>query len=195
MNFLQGIQQRYTTKMYDSTQKVDAAVVEQLKAVLHLSPSSINSQPWRFTFVSGDKLKTQLAKVSMFNEPKILNASHLVVFGVLDDIDDFESRLTEGQANYYNRVLKILPKDDIHQWMTHQVYLSLGVFLSACAQLGVDSTPMEGIDVKRYDEMLGYKNYKTVFAVAIGYRDKEDANQMDKNPKSRLPISEVVKVL
>ncbi len=195
MEFLNSMQNRYTTKMYDSTKKIDSKIIEQLKAVLHLSPSSINSQPWRFTFVRDETLKIQLAKESMFNEPKVVNASHLVVFSVLDNIDDFESHLTEGQANYYNRMIKLLPEEEIRQWMSHQVYLALGVFLSACAQMGVDSTPMEGIEVKAYDKILDYKNYKTLFAVAIGYRDKEDANQIDKNPKSRLPFDEVVKML
>ena len=36
-------------------------------------------------------------------------------------------------------------------------------------------------------------NYTALFAVAIGYRDPEDSNQLHLRPKSRLPLEEVVK--
>ena len=78
-------------------------------------------------------------------------------------------------------------------WLTSQVYLSLGFFLSATATLGIDSTPMEGINTKEYDAILKDDNYKTLFAVAIGYRDKEDENQPSMNPKFRLDAEDVIR--
>jgi len=52
MNFLELAQQRYTTKKYNPTQKITNEEIETLKQILQLSPSSINSQPWHFTFVA-----------------------------------------------------------------------------------------------------------------------------------------------
>ena len=65
--------------------------------------------------------------------------------------------------------------------------------MSACASLGIDSTPMEGIDNKKYDEILKLEDYSTLFAVAIGYRDPNDTNQPSITPKSRLDINTVIK--
>lgn len=79
--------------------------------------------------------------------------------------------------------------------MQHQVYLSLGFFLSACAQLEIDSTPMEGINTAEYDRILDLKGYKTLFAAVIGYRNPDDANQPSVKPKSRLPLDEVVRTI
>ena len=44
---------------------------------------------------------------------------------------------------------------------------------------------MEGILPSEYDKHLPKNGYRTLFAVAIGYRDPEDANQPDRTPKRR----------
>ncbi len=73
------------------------------------------------------------------------------------------------------------------------MYIALGYFLSACASIGIDSTPMEGILPEEYDKILQENDYRTLFAVAIGYRNPEDKNQPSFTPKKRLPLEEVVK--
>ena len=50
------MEQRYTTKKYDVSKKIENQKIEELKEILRLSPSSINSQPWKFTFVSDKEL-------------------------------------------------------------------------------------------------------------------------------------------
>lgn len=195
MNFLDLAKNRYTTKVYQN-KKISEEKINDLKEILRLAPSSINSQPWRFIFVSDENKKQELAKVSFFNESKINNASHLVVFLGFDDLEKFESQirkcLPEGQINYYLQNVKPKGEGVTKKWLHRQVYISLGYFLSACASMGIDSTPMEGIQMEKYDEILQQDGYKTLFAVAIGYRDSNDSNQPDKNPKSRLPLEEVI---
>ena len=197
MSFLKSMQERYTTKMYDSSKKIDKQKIEELKEILRLSPSSINSQPWEFIFVSDEETKKQLAEVSKHNKEKILNCDTVVVFNGIDNISLFEEqinqRLPEGSINYYNNFIKPLPKHGVEAWIHKQVYLALGVFMSACAEMQIDSTPMEGIQPKEYDKILNQTDYKTVVAIAIGYRDKEDYNQLSKNPKSRRNAEEVIK--
>lgn len=196
MNFLELAKTRYTTKKYNPERKISEEEIQALKEIVRLSPSSINSQPWKFTFVSEGELKNKLAEVSFFNEPKIKNASHLVVFSAISEISLFEQQikenLPEGSVAYFNSFLKPLPETEIKSWLTNQVYLSLGFFLSACASMGIDSTPMEGIETKKYDQILGLNGYSSLFAVAIGYRDQEDANQPLIKPKFRLDLDQVV---
>ena len=59
--------------------------------------------------------------------------------------------------------------------------------------MGIDSTPMEGVETDAYDRILQQDEYKTLFAVAIGYRDKEDANQPSITPKFRLEKERVIR--
>lgn len=196
MNFLDIAQSRYTTKVYDSAKQIPQEQIEKLKEVLRLSPSSINSQPWQFFFISDKETKKKLAEVSYFNEHKINDSSLLVVFAAMDDIDKFEIHvkrdLPEGAVAYYNNNIKSLPEATVRSWMQNQVYLSLGFFLSACATMGIDSTPMEGIQQKEYDKILKLNGYKTLFAVALGYRKSDDSNQPSITPKSRLNADDVI---
>jgi nitroreductase / dihydropteridine reductase len=199
MKFINLSKSRYTTKKYNPSKKISDNEIEELKEILRLSPSSINSQPWKFIFVSNEEIKNQLAEVSYFNEQKIKDASHLVVFCAIDDIQSFENQinknLPEGAVGYYNQFIKPLSEQEIKSWLKHQVYLSLGYFLSACASMSIDSTPMEGIKSNEYNAILDLKNYTTLFAVAIGYREQNDPNQPKIKNKSRLQMEEMVKVL
>ncbi|MBU7571398.1 MAG: nitroreductase family protein [Flavobacterium sp.] len=196
MNFLDLAKSRYTTKSYNPNKRISEETIAELKEILSLSPSSINSQPWKFIFISDEKLKSELAGVSYFNQQKINDASHLVVFSVIDDIQLFENQirqnLPEGSVNYYNQFLKPKPEAEIKSWLEHQVYLSLGFFLSACASMDIDSSPMEGIKNEEYDKILQLDGYKSLFAVTIGYRNPEDFNQPSVKAKSRLSLEQTI---
>lgn len=132
MDFFNIAKSRYTTKKYNSSKKISEDEIEQLKEILRLAPSSINSQPWKFTFVSDENLKDQLAKASYFNEHKVKDASHLVIFSVIDNIEKFEKQiqdsLPEGNVAYYMQKMKPQPDNVVKSWLAHQVYISLGFF-------------------------------------------------------------------
>lgn len=193
------MQQRYTTKKYDASKKIESEKIRELQQVLQLSPSSINSQPWKFTFVSDTDTKEQLSKVSWLNTSKVLESDTVVVFNRINDIALFEKQieeeLPEGAVNYYKEFIKPKTEEEIKAWFGKQVYLALGIFLSACAEMGIDATPMEGIEPANYDAILNNKEYATLVAVAIGYRDDEDFNQPDRKPKSRLAFDKVIETV
>ena len=199
MSFLQKMQQRYTTKKYDSTKKIANQKIEELKEILRLSPSSINSQPWKFTFISDAEVKKKLSKVSWVNTEKILDCDSVVVFSRLDSLAAFEAQikkeLPKGAVDYYKEFIKPVPEAKIKSWFDRQVYLSVGVLLSACAEMGIDATPMEGIEPENYDKILGNTDHATLVAVAIGHRDPDDFNQPSKKPKSRRTLNDVIEVV
>ncbi|REC48604.1 nitroreductase family protein [Chryseobacterium pennipullorum] len=196
MNFLDKMKTRYTVKKYNPQGKISDDQIAALKEIIQLSPSSINSQPWNFIFVNDPELKKQLGDKSYFNKEKVLDSSHVIVFQVIKSIENFEKQieanLPEGSVNYYRTMVKPKGEDAIKSWLGHQVYLSLGVLLSACAAMGIDSTPMEGIEPEGYDAILKNERYETLFAVAIGERDDADANQPKFNAKTRLKAEKVI---
>lgn len=199
MSFLEIAKSRYTTKKYDPTKKVSGDKVEQLKEILQLSPSSINSQPWKFTIVTSSEVKDLLATKSAFNEQKIKEASHLVVFHVISTKEGFEQLrmedAAEGSKMYYNNFLKPRSEEEVTAWLKNQVYISLGFFLAACGTMGIDATPMEGIDNLEFDKILNQDGtYKSTFAVAIGYRDTEDTNQPSHTPKTRAEQKAIIEI-
>ncbi|WP_036155850.1 nitroreductase family protein [Maribacter forsetii] len=196
MDFKQFAQNRYTTQKYDVSRKISNSDIEDLKHILKLSPSSINSQPWLFTFVSNEQVKNALADASYSNAPKIKNASHLVVFSVMDNLEEFEKRveenLLENSIKFYKQYIKTQPKEKTVNWLSNQVYITLGFFLAACASMEIDSTPMEGIDAAKYKDILNITDHKVLFSVAIGYRDENDNTQPNLIGKSRLSGDTVI---
>ena len=125
MSFLDLAKNRYTTKTY-SDKKIDTNKIEELKEILRLSPSSINCQPWHFTFVGNPEVKEKLAKVSFVNEQKIREASHLVVFSVIDNLEKFEEFITNNlhplAVDYYKNAIKSRGNEVVKYWLEKQVY-------------------------------------------------------------------------
>ncbi len=181
--------QRYTTKVYATNRTLDQEIIDDLTEILHLSPSSINSQPWHFTIVSDPELKARLGESSYFNENKIKQCQLLVVFSAVSDTTYFENelltQLPQGAIDYYNSVLKPQGDKVVLDWFARQVYLSVGILLGACAKMKLDSSPMEGIDSQSYQQILGLTHHRPLVAVAVGYRDLSDRNHPSITPKSR----------
>lgn len=75
---------RYSTKAFDPSKKLTAEEADKIKTLLQYSPSSTNSQPWHFIVASTEEGKARVAKSAAgnytFNERKMLDASHVVVF-------------------------------------------------------------------------------------------------------------------
>lgn len=197
MSFLDLAKIRYATKKYDAARKIDAEKIEELKEIIRLSPSSINSQPWKFTFVTNEAVKKELAAQSYMNEQSINDVSLLVVFSVMEDIEYFEKRnisiLPEAwRTLFYEPMIKSNGDVATKSWMEHQVYLSLGYFLSACISMGLDATPMEGINIQGYNEILSQDGFTPLFSVSVGYADLSDWAHPSVLPKSRFELEEVV---
>ncbi len=199
MSFIKSMRLRYTTKKYDASKPIENEKIEELKEILHLSPSSINSQPWKFTFISDADTKQKLSEVSWINTPKVLDCDTVIVFSKINNLSLFEAQiektLPKRAVDYYKEFIKPLPEEQIKAWFDKQVYLALGVLLSACAVMEIDATPMEGIIPSSYDEILNQTDYATLVAVAIGYRAEDDFNQPSKNPKSRRDINQIIETI
>jgi nitroreductase/dihydropteridine reductase len=199
MNILDLIQKRYTAKKYNAKKAIPQEKIEDLKEILRLTPSSINIQPWKFTFVQNQEIKAKLASVSMHNGEKINQAQLLVVFSVADDLDAFQkvvdNELGEARRNWYNQIKASMPEADLKIWLSKQVYIALGVSLTASAALGLDSTAMEGIESDKYKTILNMATYKPLFAMAVGYASAEDSNRIEVTPKSRRLLENVIETI
>ena len=208
MNIAQIAQARYTTKAFDPERKIPEAVVEQLCAVLRNAPSSVNSQPWHFIVAASPEAKLRVAKATQggftYNEPKLRNASHVIVLCGHTRLDDAHLDAVIAQENsdgrfampeamatqdktrrFYVNLHQNEMKDD-RSWIERQVYIALGGLLLAAGAVNVDACPMEGFDAAVLDAELGLaaQGLTSVVLVALGYRGADDFNA--RLPKSRL---------
>ena len=199
---------RYSTKVFDANKKISAEDFEQIKDMLQMSPSSTNIQPWSFVIADDDAGKARIAKSTQgafhFNTPKVLDASHVVVFctrihaddeymqAVLEKEDqdgryaqpEFKAQMHQGRQLFLD-MHRFDTKDEPH-WLAKQVYLNMGGVLLGSALLGIDTVPMEGVDLQTLDTEFDLRSkFFFVFSVvSFGYRNDEDFNA--KIPKSRL---------
>ena len=206
--------QRYSTKAFDASKKLTALEAEKIKTLLRYSPSSTNSQPWHFIVASTEEGKARVAKSAaggyVFNERKMLDASHVVVFcakTAMDDAwlekvvdqEDADGRFATPEAkaaNHKGRTffadLHRKDRQDDAQWMAKQVYLNVGNFLLGVGAMGLDAVPIEGFDADVLDAEFGLKEkgFTSLVVVPVGHHSVEDFNKA--LPKSRLPEETVV---
>ena len=199
MNILELIQKRYSAKQYNSDKAIPEEKIEALKEILRLAPSSINIQPWKFTFVQNPEIKAKLASVSMHNTQKINQAKLLVVFSVADDLDAFqkvvENELPKARSDWYKQMKASMPEAELKTWLAKQLYIALGVGLTASIALDLDSTAMEGIEADKYMDILNMSTYKPLFAMAVGYGSEDDFNRIEVTPKSRRSHENVIETI
>ena len=191
MDIIKLLQSRYTTKVYDPSFRLSEEQLATIKEVLRLSPSSINSQPWAFELIDDKALKSVLAEESWSNLERVKQASLLIVFYTYRDVETFikeriDTQETPAQAQtYFHNYVASQGSEAIQAWQTHHIYLALGVLLTSLASMGLDSTPLEGIDVDKYDKILGREKYRPVLAVLVGRHAEDDFNHPSRKSKQR----------
>ncbi len=213
-SILTAAQHRYTTKAFDTNQRISDAQMAEIEALLRLAPSSINSQPWHFVIAATKAGKALVAKGTSgaysSNAAKVLNASHVVVLCTKMNLDMahlqavIDQEAADGRiandtakaAQYNGRAfflnLHRFHQRDLQHWADKQVYLALGTLLLGVASMGIDACPIEGFDNALLDEALGLpaQGLTSTVVVALGYRSEADANA--KLPKSRFAASQVI---
>lgn len=201
------LQWRYAVKKFDPLKKIPAPIWEALERTLVLAPSSFGLQPWKFLVVTDAAVRERLVAAS-WNQRQVADGSHHVVFAIKKDlgaadVDRYLKRVSvvrkvplESLDGFKKVLLGFLsqPKEkfDVNDWSARQAYIALGQFMTAAAMLGVDTCPMEGIDPKKYDEILclAPEGYQTVVACTAGYRAAED--KYASVPKVRYETDEVI---
>ncbi|MGF1689390.1 NAD(P)H-dependent oxidoreductase [Photobacterium japonica] len=204
---------RYTAKKYDAAKRISADDMAVIKEALRMSASSINSQPWKFVIVESDAAKQRFhdtfANMHQFNQAHAKEASHTILFAYDPNFtkEKFAKRVdaevTCGHlpADMYDMFMGAYAFAEANtdeagfngNWTKAQVYIALGNILHTLARLGIDSTPMEGVDPTLIGEQFSAEldGHVCELALAIGYhKDGEDYNHG--LPKARLAMDDVL---
>ncbi|KJF88367.1 oxygen-insensitive NAD(P)H-dependent nitroreductase NfsB [Photobacterium phosphoreum] len=207
MSIIDAAEKRYSTKVFDPSRKLNNEQLQQIKALIRLSASSVNSQPWHVIVAATDEAKQRIAKAAegsyVFNKPKIVDASHVLVFCSKTTIDDdylndllaceqqdgrflneqSKQRMLDGRNFFVDLHRKTL--DDADHWMQKQVYLNIGSLLLGVAAMGIDAVPIEGFDRDILDKEfdLNKQGFTSLVVVPVGYHSADDFNA--DVPKSR----------
>lgn len=202
---IEDLNWRYATKLFDPKKKVSQSDLNELLEALRLSASSHGIQPWKFVVVTDKKLREELRK-SARGQPQVTDASHLIVLCVRTNVDEKHiKKYIQDMAKTRNVTVNSLKdyegsmtgsikrkdKEEILEWSIRQVYISLGMLLTACATKRIDACPMEGFDHTTFDRLLGLEKEKltSVVLCPVGYRGND---KYAKAKKVRFPQSEII---
>jgi nitroreductase len=200
---------RYATKKFDPAKKLSDADLEELTNVLRLSPSSYGIQPWKFLIISDPAIRSELRKAA-WDQAQITDASHLVVLCAKttlrkEDIDEYIAHIattrgigSDALTPLHDMIMGSLSRqtpEGITGWNQKQVYIALGLLLSAAAQKQIDSCPMEGFDATAFDNILGLSAQGLTATVLcpLGYRAADD--EAAQHAKVRFPKDKIVQTL
>ena len=189
-NLIDLLKWRYATKKMDSSQSVSEDKVEQILEAIRLTATSSGLQPYEVIVVTNSEVRERIKAIA-WNQGQITDGSHLLVFAAWDNytterinhmfdwVNEVRGFRNQGWEDYRQMLLNNYPNRDAEvnfQHAARQAYIGLGTALLAAAELGVDSTPMEGFDPDALDEILDLRSrgLRSVVILPLGYREAEN---------------------
>lgn len=186
---LDKLQWRYAAKKMDATRAVPQDKVDRIIEAARLAPTSSGLQPYEIIVVTSKAVREQIQPIA-WNQAQITDGSHLLVFAAWDNYtperinhmfdltNEQRGGTNEGWENYRQLLLKTYPPRDAEvnfQHAARQAYIGLGAALIAAAFEEVDSTPMEGFEPAKLDEILKLRErgLRSVAILPLGYRADE----------------------
>jgi len=209
---LDAYQFRHAVKEYDESKKISEEDFLFILETGRLSPSSYGLEPWKFLIVQSAELRKKLMNVASGAEYKLKGASHFIIVlartnmrydsvyvhnhmrSVQQMSDEWIEMVLKGLREFQEIKWKMFENDRaLSDWSSKQTYIALANMMTAAAQIGIDSTPIEGFhydDVRALLEsegLLENGQYQPSVMAAFGYRKEEP-----KREKTRKSLNEIV---
>ncbi|WP_319532986.1 NAD(P)H-dependent oxidoreductase [uncultured Cohaesibacter sp.] len=187
--YIEKLNWRYATKKMDPSKPVPQDKVDRIVEAVRLAPTSSGLQPFELIVVTDPDVRAKICEAAN-GQAQITEGSHLLVFAAWDNytperinnmfdlVNDERGFTNEGWEAYRERLLGAYIPREANVNFEHtarQAYIAFGVALMAAAFEGVDSTPMEGFDADKLDEILDLRarGLRSVTILPLGYRDTE----------------------
>lgn len=197
MSFLSNLEWRYAAKKFDTTKKVSDEDLNKILEAIRLTPTSFGMQPYHFYIVTNQEKKDAI-QAAAWNQPQIGTSSHLIVMCARNDLmavkDEYFDAMSGGNeeirtslSGFEQMVTGFLPNAS-PEWAKKQVYIAQGFALAACAELQIDSCPMEGFDASAVSKILDVpSNLDVAVMIPVGYRAVDEHPR----PKFRFPKEKI----
>jgi nitroreductase len=209
---LKAYQFRHACKAFDTNKKISDEDFHFILETGRLSPSSFGFEPWKFVVIQDAALRDKLKPVSGGAQGQLPTASHFIVIlarrkeglrhdsvhvdKMMKNIHHMPEEVVQGLSGFYKSFVETELEDNdrlIFEWASKQTYIALGNMMTAAAQIGIDSCPIEGFDKKQVTSILqnegiiNANDFGVACMVAFGYRQEDP-----KRPKTRQNLDEIV---
>lgn len=205
---------RHACKQMNPTKKIPAETFQTLLEVARLSPSSMGMEPWKFLVVQNPEIREKMLAFTWGAQNTLKTASHFLVVLARKKEDMIYS--SERNAKFMKEVqlmddeaiqgkiarmkafqetdLNLLESDRaIFDWAGKQTYIVMGNLLTAAAELGIDTCPIEGFNKEQAEKflieegMMDPAHFGLSYMIAFGYRVEEP-----KRAKTRQRLEDIV---
>ncbi|RAL24303.1 NAD(P)H-dependent oxidoreductase [Thermoflavimicrobium daqui] len=208
---LQAYQFRHACKEFDPTKKISDEDFHFILETGRLSPSSFGLEPWKFVVIQNPEVREKISSAA-WGQKQVTTSSHFVVIlartkadltydseylsTLFNDVKKLPEAAKEGLTKAIKRFQEVdfnLESDRaIFDWACRQTYIALGNMMTAAAQIGIDSCPMEGFNKEQVEQILKEEgimqgDFGVSCLVAFGYRVNDPAS-----PKTRQTMDMVV---
>ena len=197
---LEHLKWRYAVKRYDANLQLTNEQKIHIKESIRLTPTSLGLQPFKIFEIVSKPVKETL-KEACYNQPQIVEADMVLVFASFTQVTEehINNHITntatirnqeisqlESFKNGINGFVSKLSQEELKYWTSKQTYIALGMAMAECARIGIDSTPMEGFNAEKVNEILGLneQNLECSVILTVGKRNQEE-DFLAKLPKVR----------
>ncbi|KAF5081364.1 putative NAD(P)H nitroreductase YfkO [anaerobic digester metagenome] len=205
MDLIEALNWRYATKRMTG-EKIAESDLNIILEAIRLTPTAYGLQPFKVVVTQNKDLLNDIFENAC---PQIVikQCSHLLIFKARKklNVEYVEEYLREMQRQrqstdeyidgYRAKIRKVIENPQINKfgWMIRQTYIALGYATIAAAELGIDSTPIEGFDAQALNKVLKLDTEKeeAVVMLTLGYRDEKE-DKLVNLPKIRKPIDLMV---
>lgn len=210
---LKAYQFRHACKEFNKDKKISEDDFRFILETGRLSPSSFGFEPWTFVIAQNAALREKLLPVTWGAQRTLPTASHFVLLlsrtregmksdsdhitHIMKDIQQLPEEVRQGKSKAYQKFLEsdfnlFDNERAMFEWASRQTYIALGNMMTAAAQIGIDSCPIEGFEKEAVEAVLReegilQEGFGLSCMAAFGYRLHEP------RAKTRRPYDEVVK--
>ncbi|WP_445491445.1 NAD(P)H-dependent oxidoreductase [Niallia sp. 03133] len=191
---------RHATKEFDPNKKISKEDMEFILETGRLSPSSFGFEPWKFIVLQDQRIREKLLPVSWGAQKQLPTSSHFVIVlsrtpkelvadsehivRMMEKVQQLPEEVVKGKGSMYDKFLKedfdlFGNERAMFEWGCRQTYIALGNMMTAAAQIGIDSCPIEGFDKDKVEKeleeegLLDKDQFGISCMVAFGFRVKE----------------------
>lgn len=208
---------RFACKEFDSSKKISDDDFKFILETARLSPSSCGFEPWKFLVINDMKLREELKPLCWGAQTQLSTASHFLIIlsrnindlkydskyisDFMKNVQKLSDNIIEIKTKFYKdfqeEQFKLLESDRaVFDWGCKQTYIALANMMTAAAQIGIDSCPIEGFDRDKVENLLEDKgildknHFGVSCMVAFGYRKNGP-----KHEKTRQSLDKIVEFI
>ncbi|MBK1809613.1 NAD(P)H-dependent oxidoreductase [Clostridium sp. YIM B02505] len=204
---------RHACKEFDDSKKISKEDFDFILETARLSPSSFGFEPWKFVVVQNPEFREELRKVSWGAQRQLPTASHFIVAlsrtnedmkydseyisKFMEEVKKLPAEVAEGMRerlkDFQENDFKLFETSTaLNDWASKQTYIALGNMMTAAAQIGIDSCPIEGFNKDKVEEVLNSRGILEEGSLTVSYMVAFGYRKADPRPKTRQSIDKIV---